>query len=66
MLFPQANPYRQLVDLSGFWELRFDPEDQGEKASWGDGFSGGQPVAVPASWNDQIAEWRHYLGPTWY
>ncbi|MCB8924713.1 MAG: beta-glucuronidase [Ardenticatenaceae bacterium] len=66
MLFPQANPYRQLVDLSGFWELRFDPDDQGEQAGWGNGFSDSQPVAVPASWNDQFAEWRDYLGPTWY
>jgi beta-galactosidase/beta-glucuronidase len=21
---------------------------------------------VPASWNDQFAEWRDYLGETWY
>jgi beta-glucuronidase len=66
MLYPQSNPFRQFIDLSGFWELRFDPEDQGHPAGWNDGFSEGHPVAVPASWNDQFAEWRDYLGQTWY
>ena len=66
MLYPQSNPYRQVIDLSGFWKLRFDPEDQGRQAGWADGFPGGRPVAVPASWNDQFAEWRDYLGQTWY
>jgi len=66
MLYPQSNPFRQFVDLSGFWELKFDPESQGQQAGWADGFTGGRPVAVPASWNDQFAEWRDYLGETWY
>jgi beta-glucuronidase len=66
MLYPQSNPFRQFVDLSGFWELKFDPEGQGQQAGWADGFTGGRPVAVPASWNDQFAEWRDYLGETWY
>ncbi len=66
MLYPQTNRYRQLTDLSGFWGLRFDPQNDGQQAGWGGGFSGGRPAAVPASWNDQFAEWRDYLGPTWY
>jgi beta-glucuronidase len=66
MLYPQSNPFRQFVDLSGFWELKFDPESQGRQAGWANGFTGGRPVAVPASWNDQFAEWRDYLGETWY
>ena len=28
MLYPQSNPFRQVIDISGFWELRFDPETQ--------------------------------------
>ncbi|MBN1992112.1 MAG: beta-glucuronidase [Anaerolineae bacterium] len=66
MLYPQSNPFRQVFDLSGFWELRFDPENRGRQAGWTNGFTGGCPVAVPASWNDQFAERRDYLGQTWY
>jgi beta-glucuronidase len=66
MLYPQSNPFRQFIDLSGFWELRFDPEGQGRQTDWANGFTGARPVAVPASWNDQFAEWRDYLGETWY
>ena len=54
MLYPQANELRQVCDLSGLWELRFDGEDR-----W-------RPVAVPASWNDQYADRRDFLGPAWY
>jgi beta-glucuronidase len=66
MLYPQSNLFRQSVDLSGFWDLRFDPEEQGLQAGWAEGFTGGRPVAVPASWNDQFEDWRDYLGQTWY
>ena len=66
MLYPQSNTFRQYVDLSGFWELRFDPADEGRAAGWTNGFSGGRPVAVPASWNDQFEDGRDYLSQTWY
>ncbi|MBN1666035.1 MAG: beta-glucuronidase [Anaerolineales bacterium] len=66
MLYPQNNAFRQFRDLSGFWQLRFDPEDQGQPAGWGQGFDGGRPVAVPASWNDQFEDGRDFLGPAWY
>ena len=66
MLYPRTNEFRQVFDLSGFWDLRFDAEDRGEAAGWCDGFPGGRPVAVPASWNDQFAEGRDFLGPAWY
>ncbi len=66
MLYPQSNPYRQVTDLAGFWELRFDPEGQGDQAGWANGFEGGRPAAVPASWNDQFEDWRDYLGQVWY
>ena len=66
MLYPQSNPFRQCVDLSGFWDLRFDPKNQGNQSNWSVGFTGGRPAAVPASWNDQFEDWRDYLGNTWY
>jgi len=65
MLYPQSNLFRQTLDLSGFWEFAFDPDDQGAEAGWPEGFTG-RPIAVPASWNDQFAEGRDFLGPAWY
>lgn len=66
MLYPQNNPYRQFHDLSGFWTFRFDPADQGLQDAWVNGFDGGRPIAVPASWNDQYEDERDFLGPAWY
>ena len=66
MLFPQSNPFRQCIDLSGFWDLRFDPANVGQGAGWMNGFRDGRPVAVPGSWNDQFEDGRDYLGRTWY
>ena len=66
MLYPQSNPYRQVFDLSGFWEFRFDPQDAGLDNGWQSGFTGGRPAAVPASWNDQFEAERDFLGPAWY
>jgi beta-glucuronidase len=66
MLYPQTNPYRQCLDISGYWDFRFDAGANGEQAGWQAGFSEGHPIAVPASWNDQLAEGRDELGPAWY
>ena len=66
MLYPQSNPFRQFIDVSGFWNLRFDPEGTGSAAGFPNGFSDGRPAAVPASWNEQFEEGRDYLGHTWY
>jgi len=66
MLYPQLNPFRQVIDLSGFWDFRFDPHGQGERLGWAAGFDSGRPIAVPASWNDQFEDERDNLGPAWY
>jgi beta-glucuronidase len=66
MLYPQSNHYRRCFDLSGIWEIRFDPEQVGGSAGWQSGFAAGKPVAVPASWNDQFEDSRDYLGFAWY
>jgi beta-glucuronidase len=66
MLYPQANPYRQMIDLSGFWQIRFDPDEIGDSHNWQAGFESGEPIAVPASWNDQFVDKRDYLGTAWY
>ncbi|MBI9045943.1 MAG: beta-glucuronidase [Anaerolineaceae bacterium] len=66
MLYPQFNAYRQIHDLSGFWDFRFDNEDVGEAEGWGIGFTQSRPIAVSASWNDQFEDGRDYLGSAWY
>lgn len=66
MLYPQSNSFRQMIDLSGFWDFRFDPENKGDSQQWGTGFEPVEIVAVPASWNDQFETWRDYLGTAWY
>ena len=66
MLYPQRNKFRHYIDLSGFWDFRFDPNDVGISENWAMGFEKGIPIAVPASWNDQFADDRDFLGPAWY
>lgn len=65
-LYPRASPFCQRLELSGFWDFRFDPDGTGRSAGWTEGLSGHRPIAVPASWNDQFESWRDYLGPAWY
>lgn len=66
MLYPQSNACRQMIDLSGFWDFRFDPENEGDSHQWHTGFDPVEIIAVPASWNDQFEGWRDYLGTAWY
>ncbi len=63
MLYPQNSSTRQMIDLSGFWRIQFDPDETGGVEA---GFDGGEIIAVPASWNDQITERRDYFGSAWY
>ncbi|MBI1281844.1 MAG: beta-glucuronidase [Anaerolineaceae bacterium] len=63
MLYPQTNAKRQMIDLSGFWNIHFDPDNSGR---FGAGFDGGEIIAVPASWNDQLNDRRDYFGTAWY
>ena len=62
MMYPQNNSFRQYIDLSGIWDFAFE----GNNPDREDGFSDGEPVAVPGSWNDQIVDGRDNLGPAWY
>jgi beta-glucuronidase len=68
MLYPQTNRCRQVIDLSGIWELKADPESLGEAQKWYQGFSDGIPVGVPGSWNEQLSEAGliNYVGRVWY
>ena len=55
-LYPQNNEARMTTDLGGVWDFRF----RGDK-EW-------QPIAVPASYNDQSPDprFRNYAGITEY
>ncbi len=64
MLYPKSNAYRQVVDLAGMWD--FCLPAPGDAADRTQGFQDGTPLAVPASWNDQLMLERDELGPAWY
>jgi beta-glucuronidase len=56
MLYPQSNASRAVLDLSGLWSFRLRKE-----GPW-------QPIAVPASYNDQSPDpaFRNHVGLAWY
>ena len=55
-MYPQTNAARSVRDLSGVWDFRFNANDP-----W-------QPIAVPASYNDQSPdpEFRRHYGMAYY
>ena len=65
-LLPQQNEYRNTLNLSGVWNFKADPDNVGETDGWQNGLTGGQPIAVPGSWNEQISGLNGYLGTVWY
>ncbi len=66
MLYPQSNPLRQALDISGIWDFCIDPQSAGESGGWAQGLPTSRPIAVPASWNDQYLDLHDYLGLAWY
>ena len=65
-LFPQSNEFREVLDLSGIWDFKLDPRDEGERLSWFSGLEAPRAIAVPGSWNEQIDGAFNYMGPAWY
>jgi len=63
---PQQNTFRNLMDLSGFWQFQLDPKGEGEQADWKDGLPSPRLIPVPASWNDLFDDAADYLGFAWY
>lgn len=63
---PQQNHFRNLMDLSGFWQFQLDPKNEGEQANWKDGLPSPRVIPVPASWNDLFDDAANYLGYGWY
>jgi beta-glucuronidase len=68
MLYPQTNRYRTVLDLSGIWKFKVDPNNTGEAKKWFNNFDSPIEIAVPGSWNEQLEELGllHYVGAAWY
>ena len=66
MLYPIQNEFRNLLDLSGIWDFKTDPDEIGEKNGWATGLEGARPMAVPGSWNEQYADLFNYTDRGWY
>ena len=66
MLFPRENKFRNVKILDGFWSLKFDKNDEGEKQAWCKGLKNANPVAISAPWNEQYPDFKNYMGTVWY
>ncbi len=70
MIGPINNQCRSALDLSGVWHIAFDAETSGQAKGWSNGIDGAQAyaIAVPGSWNEQLAEagYMNYCGDAWY
>jgi beta-glucuronidase len=68
MLYPQTNRYRTVLDLSGIWKFKVDPNAVGEQEKWFERLESPIEIAVPGSWNEQLEELGllHYVGAAWY
>ena len=66
MLYPQQNDQRNLLNLSGFWDFKLDPDEIGADENWHSGLESPRTIAVPGSWNEQFDDAYHHLGMAWY
>lgn len=68
MMRPETNAFREAISLDGIWRCRPDPDDVGEDRDWASGLSQTLPIAVPGSWNEQLAEagLMNFVGAFWY
>ena len=68
-LFPKETATRTVHDLSGFWKIDFDFDNQGAaRFCSGKVTDSARTVSVPGSFNDQFTEARirDYVGAVYY
>lgn len=65
-LYPHESATRMVRDLSGLWDFRLDPRDEGEARHWPDGLADTRRIPVPCSWNDLFDDAADYFGAAWY
>ncbi|MDW8269134.1 MAG: beta-glucuronidase, partial [Anaerolineae bacterium] len=66
VLYPIQNSVRNVLDISGIWDFKTDPDGIGEAHGWANGLEGARPMAVPGSWNEQYDDLFGYLDLAWY
>lgn len=59
---------RELIDLSGFWYFKTDPEGRGEFEKWfeEEQLKDWDKLYVPCPWNEQDSAYTWYMGKAWY
>ena len=68
MLSVRQNESRMAVELGGIWNFKLDQETSAARAPMPGLLRDGEPVAVPASYNDQkdVMEYRDHYGWAYY
>lgn len=69
MLRPQDNVAREAQQLDGLWDFAVDAAGTGRAQGWWRGrLPSAQPIAVPASYNDVLADKgvHDHVGDVWY
>jgi hypothetical protein len=63
-----ASPiFGRTVDLGGFWDFRYDPENRGESTNWRNApLQGWTRIQVPGSYNQAMRDNVLYQGKAWY
>jgi len=59
---------REMIELSGFWHFKLDPDKKGEEGKWYEqqSFQAWDKLYVPAPWNEQDSAYAWYMGTAWY
>ena len=58
MLYPKMNGFREVIDLSGFFDFKLDPDNVGEEKNWQKGVESSRSIGIPGSWNEQFIDTR--------
>ena len=68
MLSVRQNESRMAIELGGVWNFKLDQETSAARAPMPGLLRDGEPVAVPASYNDQkdVMEYRDHYGWAYY
>jgi len=66
ILYPHEGPTRSTRNLSGMWQFKLDPKNEGERSGWYSGLTETRSIPVPASWNDIFDDARNYFDVAWY